>query len=125
MSSQSAAGGVTPALPASFPGRIVLKRDGEFHFVRATDVVWIEAEGDFIKVHTLQGAHLVRQTLTRLAASLDPAVFLRVHRSAIVNSHRIEKIAPLYRGDYLITVTGGAQVRSSRAYAASVQSLLG
>jgi two-component system LytT family response regulator len=52
-------------------------------------------------------------------------VFLRVHRSAVVNSRHIEKIAPLYRGDYLITVTGGAQIRSSRAYAAGVQRLLG
>lgn len=123
--SSSTAAGSTPALPVSFPERLVLKRDGEFHFVRPTDIVWIEAEGDFIKVHTVQGSHLVRQTLTRLATNLDPAIFLRIHRSAIVNSERIEKIAPLYRGDYLITLTGGAQIRSSRAYAASVHRLLG
>lgn len=105
-------------------GRIVLKRDGEFHFVPPSEIVRLEAQGDFVKVHTISTSLLVRHTLTRLQEQM-PASFLRLHRSHLVNREHIAKISVCPDGDYSVTVTGGAVVPVARAQTDAVRALLG
>ena len=103
---------------------LVLKHDGEYHFVRANDIVWAGAEGDFVKVHTTSGAHLVRQSLASLEAVLDPRRFLRIHRSHLVARSCIRKVFVLQRSDYAVGMIDGTELRVSRPYFEAIKRLL-
>lgn len=105
-------------------GRLVLKRDGEYHFIDPADVVRVEAQGDFVKVHALGGVHLVRQTLARLQEQLPAPQFLRIHRSHLINRAHLAKVSICADGDYSVTVTGGATVPVARAQTDVVRQLL-
>lgn len=117
-------GRTSAAKGPALPERLVLKRDGEFHFVTPGDVVRIEAQGDFVKVYTTGGVHLVRQTLTRLMEQLPAATFIRVHRSHVINRAHLAKVRVCADGDYSVTVTGGAVVPVARAQTDVVRQLL-
>jgi len=111
----------TTAAPAA---RLVLKRDGEFHFIPPGEIIRVEAQGDFVKVHTTGGLHLVRQTLTRLQTQLTAPDFLRIHRSHLVSRAHLAKVSVCADGDYSVTVTGGAVVPVARAQTDVVRQLL-
>jgi DNA-binding LytR/AlgR family response regulator len=110
--------------PRARTERLVLKRDGEFHFVAPADVVRCEAQGDYVKVFTRTGTHLVRTTLARLGAQLDPSVFMRVHRSHLVNRDYVTKASVRADGDYSLTLGAGGTVPVARAQTAIVRRLL-
>jgi two-component system LytT family response regulator len=87
--------------------RFAVKRRGEIIFVKATDIDWIRAEGNYSRLHTSGGAHLVRESLQSLADALDPWTFIRVHRSAVVNVHRVVKLVSNDdRGTFIVLSTG-------------------
>jgi two-component system LytT family response regulator len=113
-----------PAAATAAAPRLVLKRDGEFHFIPPNEIVRVEAQGDFVKVHTLGGVHLVRQTLTRLQGQLTAPSFLRIHRSHLINRAHLTKVSVCADGDYSATVTGGAVVPVARAQTDVVRQLL-
>lgn len=117
-----------PAPPASAPAapaaRLVLKRDGEYHFVAPSDIVRLQAEGDYVKIFTRTGSHLVRSTLTRLCQQLDPRLFLRVHRSHVVNRDYVTKAALRPEGDYSLTLAATGTVPVARAQTDLVRRLL-
>lgn len=104
--------------------RFLVRTTRGYHFVSAADVDWVEAEGNYAALHAGGRVHLVRQTMKALETRLDPAVFARVHRSAIVNVGRIVRVEPLGHGEYRLTLRGGATLESSRAYSARIQSML-
>lgn len=108
----------------NYPERIVLKKDGEFHFVKVGEILWVGAEGDFVKVYTDAGAHLVRQSLASLVMTLDPRKFLRIHRSHLVARERIRKVFVLQRSDYAVVLTDGTELRVSRPYYTAVKQLV-
>ena len=84
--------------------------------VGVDEITWIEAADYYATLHVRGGkAHLLRETLTDLAARLDPRKFCRVHRSAIVNLERVREIHPLFRGDAELVLDDGTRVRLSRA----------
>ncbi len=87
--------------------------------IRAADVDWIEAAGNYARLHADGGAHLYRMPLARLEAALDRERFLRVHRSAIVNLDAVEEVRPRASGDADLRLRTGAAVRLSRRYAPS------
>lgn len=105
-------------------GRLVLKRDGEFHFVSPHDIVRIEAQGDYVKVHTRTGAHLVRATLTQFSTQLDPSLFLRVHRSHVINRDHVTKATLRPEGDYSLTLGPSGTVPVARAQTGVIRRLL-
>ena len=83
--------------------------------VNAADIDWIEAADYYVSIHTAGRTYLLREPLAELEKSLDPAVFFRVHRSAIVNLGRIREIHPMFRGDSLLLLSDGSQVKLSRS----------
>ena len=83
--------------------------------VNAGDIDWIEAADYYVSIHSGGHAYLLREPLADLEKALDPAVFFRVHRSAIVNLGRIREIHPLFHGDSMLVLTDGSQVKLSRS----------
>jgi two-component system LytT family response regulator len=97
---------------------IVVHARGRSLSVPISDVQRLEAAGNYVEVHVAQGRHLVRATLSRLAQRLDPAEFLRVHRSHLVRADFIVATAPWAHGDMKLTLRDGSEVMLSRRYRA-------
>lgn len=109
----------------AFPVRFLVRdARGGLYFVRADDVEWVEAEENYVRLHAAGRSHLVRDTMTAFRAKLDPARFVRVHRSAIVNVDRIARVEPYARGEYTLTLADGTKITSSRAHSDDLRRLL-
>jgi two-component system LytT family response regulator len=107
-----------------YPARFLVRTGRRMHFVRVADVDWIDARGNYARLHVAGRTHLVRETMHALEAKLDPAIFIRVHRSAIVNVDRIGAVEPYRNGEFTITMRDGGWVRSSASYNERVRRLL-
>lgn len=119
--SQPAASG--PA--ASGTERIAVKLDGRVIFVRPTDIDWIEAQDNYVKVHVGREAHLVRDTLSNFDSRLDPKRFIRIARSTIVNIDRVREMQPMFHGEYVVILHDGTKLTMSRGYRETLQQYLG
>lgn len=109
---------------AEYAERIVLKTGADLHFIKTKDVVWVEAQGDFVKVHLTGQAQLVRETLQAIEQKLEPRKFVRIHRSFIVNLEHVRKVTPALYGDYVVLMSDGAKLRLSRNYRGKFKDLL-
>ena len=99
-----------------FLERILVKtRDGQ-RLLRVAEIDWIEAAGNYVSVHVGAQSHLVRQTMKSIESSLDPASFLRIHRSIIVNLDRVESLHPAAGGEYAVKLRDGTELTLSRGY---------
>ena len=85
-------------------------------FVRIDDVKWFEAAGNYVTVYVGRDSYLVRESMTHLAARLDPEKFVRVHRSAIVNLDCVRELQPWIRGEQMLLLDNGTQVAVGRAF---------
>jgi len=93
--------------------------------VRADDVEWIEASGDYVGLHVGEKTHLVRQTMQQIERRLDPKRFIRIHRSTIVRIDRVAELEALSNRDCLVRLSDGVLVRASRSYVGALRSSLG
>jgi two-component system LytT family response regulator len=105
----------TLASPRKTLTRIAVRAAGKTRFVDLSDVLWIQAAENYVQLHTATARHLVHMTIQALLDRLDTEVFVRVHRSAIVNIGHIRQIEAV-DGDYLLTLDNGHRVQSSRTY---------
>lgn len=96
--------------------RFVVRIGRRVAFVDAAQVEWIEADGDYATLHAGASAHLLRESLSRLSRQLDPAHYIRVHRSTIVRIDRIAELQPLSNRDALLRLRDGTPLRASRTY---------
>ncbi|WP_369942492.1 LytR/AlgR family response regulator transcription factor [Xanthomonas medicagonis] len=92
--------------------------------VRVEELEWLQAEGDYVALHTRSGSHLLRQTLARMQEQLDPALFLRVHRSSIVRLDAVAELRALSNRDALLRLHSGTLVRASRGYVDALRARL-
>jgi two-component system LytT family response regulator len=104
-----------------FPDRIAVRDDGRVVFVRVADVDWAEAAGNYVRLHVGREVHLLRETMAAVESALDPAHFVRIHRSAIVNVDRIKELQPWFAGDYVVTLNSGVKLRLSRTYRDNIE----
>jgi two-component system LytT family response regulator len=104
--------------------RILIKSSGEIFFLKAEEIDWIEAEGDYMKFHVNGRTHLMRETMARLEARLDPKRFIRIHRSTIVNIDRLRKLSPSFAGEYAVILHDGTKLKLSRGYHERIATLL-
>ncbi len=119
--------GERPADPArgeAAGDRILLKSSGEIFFLKADEIDWIEAEGDYMKFHVGGRSHLMRETMARLEARLDPKRFIRIHRSTIVNIDRLRKLSPSFAGEYAVVLHDGTKLKLSRGYHERIAELM-
>jgi two-component system LytT family response regulator len=106
-------------------GERLVVRDGQrVSFVRAADIDWIEAVGNYVRLHLGSASQLMRESMKSIEARLDPARFARIHRSAIVNVDRIAHVEPHFHGEYLVTLHDGTRLTSSRSYSDRIRVLL-
>ena len=97
--------------------RITVREADRVHFVRVADVDYFEGAGNYIRLRVAERAYRIRATLSGLMPRLDPAHFVRIHRSVIVNVERIREVQPWFGGDYIAILTTGQRLRVSRTYA--------
>lgn len=96
--------------------RLVVKTSGRIFFLKVNEIDWIEAAGNYVKLHTANGAHMIRDTMNGLSSKLDPQKFLRIHRSAVVNIDGIKELYPMFSGDYMVKMRDGTELTLSRNY---------
>lgn len=94
--------------------RLVVKSSGRVFFVKVDDIDWIEAEGNYVRLHMGPQSHLLRDTMKGMENVLDPSVFVRIHRSTIVNADRIRELQPLFHGEYAVILRDGTRLVASR-----------
>ncbi|HSG53409.1 MAG TPA: LytTR family DNA-binding domain-containing protein [Rheinheimera sp.] len=106
-----------PVVNDKYPDAISIKDSGEITRVQVSAIEWVDAAGDYMCIHTRDGqTHILRRTMKELEQELDPRLFVRVHRSAIVNVHTIAKLQMLANGEHQLMLTNGQAVKVSRSY---------
>jgi len=105
--------------------RLVIKAAGRIYFLETDEIDWIEAEGNYVSVHSAKKSHLLRETISSLESQLNPKKFVRIHRSSIVRIDRIKEMQPWFHGEYRILLQNGTQLTLSRNYRDKLQEALG
>jgi len=101
--------------PKSYLTRLMIKLSSRVVLLRVEEIDWIEADGNYAKLHVRKKAHLLREKMHDLEAQLDPKRFVRIHRSIIVNLDRIKELHPHFNGDYIVVLEDGRQLKLSRS----------
>jgi two-component system LytT family response regulator len=104
--------------------RIVIKSSGRVMFLDASDIDWIEAAGVYVQLHVGSKSYLHRATLGQLQERLDPKLFVRIHRSAMVNTDRIVELQPRTHGDYVVILKTGTELTLSRGFRSQLEGWL-
>lgn len=105
--------------------RLVIKTAGRIYFLDTKEIDWIEAEGNYVSVHSGKKSHLLRETITSLESQLDPKKFVRIHRSSIVRLNFIKELQPWFHGEYRVILQDATQLTLSRNHRDKLQEALG
>jgi two-component system LytT family response regulator len=114
-----------PVTRSRYVERLMIKRRGRISFVAADEIEWIEARGDYVRIHAARRAWVVRGTLRELERRLDPDRFLRVHRSTMVGLRSIREVRPLSHGECAVLTASGTELRVSRTRRAALARAVG
>ncbi len=109
---------------AGYASRFAVRRGDLVHFLKPAELDWVDAAENYVRMHAAGTAYLLRCPFGAFAARLDPRQFMRVHRSAIVNLDRVQRIEPFTRGEFVLVLTDGTRLRSSRAYSDRLRQLV-
>lgn len=96
--------------------RITIRADGHVHFLKPGDIVWVQADGDYVTVHTRERSHLIRATMKAMEEQLAGRGFQRIHRSSIVNLNEIGELVSTDSGDYEVILQDRSSLKLSRTY---------
>ena len=105
--------------------RLVVRSPERAFFLRTESIDYIEAAGKFVHLHVGRTVHALRESMAELEQELDPSRFLRISRSVIVNLDRIQEIQPWFQGDYVLILSDGTKLTSTRGYRDNMRRLLG
>jgi two-component system LytT family response regulator len=105
--------------------RLLVREDGRVRVVAASEVDWIEAARNTVRLHLGADVHVLREPLSTLEGRLDPARFARIHRSTVVNLERVTEILPWFSGDGMVVLRSGERLRVSRSYRERFETRLG
>lgn len=105
--------------------RFVVKTNGRILFLKTPDIDWMEAAGNYIKLHIGNESHLIRETMNNLEKNLDPRLFVRIHRSTIININKIKELHPWFNGDYKVILHDNREVMLSRGYRNNLSKAVG
>jgi two-component system LytT family response regulator len=114
-----------PGTEAPYLDRIVVKSAGKVVFLDLREIEWIEAAGVYVRLHTADKRHLLRETLGSLESQLDPRRFVRIHRSSIVPVDRIAELEQDRGGTYRVRLRNGSALKLSRGYRDQLQRAMG
>jgi two-component system LytT family response regulator len=110
--------------PRGASARLLIKCDGRVTFVEVERIDWLQAEGNYVRIHASGESHLVRDTLKRLVDQLGDERFFRIHRSRAVNVSRVREVTIAAGGDYDVVLTDGRVLGLSRLYKDALQARL-
>jgi two-component system, LytTR family, response regulator len=104
--------------------RLVVKSGGRLCCLRVDEIDWVEAAGNYVRLHVGPTSHLLRETMNAIEGRLDPEKFFRIHRSRIVNMERIQELQPWLNGEYAVLLRTGTRLTLSRGYREKLQDRL-
>lgn len=96
--------------------RVMLRAQGRVFFIRTADIDYVEAAGNYVRLHVGRESHLLRVTMSALEQRLDPEHFLRIHRSTIVNIDRVRELHPWPSGEFTVVLRDGTKLKLSRGF---------
>ncbi len=105
-------------------GRLFIRCDGEIHVMAPEDILWIESDGDYVRLHVSDKSRFVRMSLHKMMEKLDPAHFVRIHRSTIVNLRHMKKACTALYGEYTVELTNGTKLKVSRTFVQNLKAHL-
>jgi two-component system, LytTR family, response regulator len=108
--------GLANARPREEDQRLFIRCDGEIHMLAPSDILWIESDGDYVRLHSTDKSRFVRMSLQKMMERLDPKHFVRIHRSTIVNLRHMKKAGPALYGEYSVELANGTKLRVSRTF---------
>jgi two-component system LytT family response regulator len=104
--------------------KFVIKSAGKISFINVDEINYIEADGNYLTLHTANSKSLYRDTITNIAEKLNPEIFIRIHRSYIVKIENIKEMQSHFNSEYIITLKDNTKLKSGRSYKAEVEKLL-
>lgn len=110
---------------AKLPGRLQIRSSDRVTTLQTDQIDWVQAADNYVEIHSGTQTLLMRETLTNMAKKLQPHYFLRIHRSRLVNTARIQALKPLFHGEYEVILKDGTRLTSSRQYRQTLQRLTG
>lgn len=124
------AGGLVQLMSARPPetrylDRILVRSSGSMQLVRTADIDWIEGAGSYVNLHLASTSLLHRGSLTELLTNLDPARFVRIHRSAVINIDSIIRLETVSHGEFDALLESGTRCRVSRTWRSELEKRLG
>jgi two-component system LytT family response regulator len=96
--------------------RVALRAAGRISFVNVEDILYAQAAENYVQLHLRSARHLLHVPIATLEASLDPEMFLRIHRSLIVNVRHVQELETGAHGEFVVVLKGGAKLQASRGY---------
>jgi two-component system LytT family response regulator len=111
------------ANPSPYAKRLAVRSGTRTMLVPVDDIEWIQAAENYVELHCDAGCHLLLATMSTIEASLDPQMFLRIHRSLIVNVSRIKELQPAGHGEYVVVLRSRVRLQSGRSYHEKLKAL--
>jgi len=105
-------------------GRLVIRAKGRVIFLNLDEIDWVEAAANYVRLNVGKEAYFFRETISRIAERLNPNLFIRIHRSTIVNVRKIKELIPVNSGEYIVILKTGKELSCSRGYRAGLQSVI-
>ncbi len=105
--------------------RLVVKSRGRFTLLRSEEIDWIEAKGNYVRIHAGPMCFTERKTMISLEAKLNPATFARIHKSTIVNLDKIRELRVWPTGEYAVLMRNGKELTLTRRYRERLSTILG
>jgi two-component system, LytTR family, response regulator len=114
-----------PPAPPVYQPYFTVRTHQQVQLVPVGEVHWVQADGNYVTLHTPNGRHLVRDSIGQLAERLDPRQFARIHRSVLVSLPQIRTLHPASHGDYTVVLLNGTELTLSRNYRDALRATLG
>jgi two-component system, LytTR family, response regulator len=104
------------AAPPKHLRRVALRSAGKISFVNIEDILYVQAAENYVQLHLKAARHLLHVPIATFEGSVDPQMFLRIHRSLLVNVKHIQELETGAHGEFIVVLNGGARLQSSRSY---------
>ena len=104
--------------------RLVVRSGGKTVFLRADEIEWVEASGNYVRLHANGQPYVLRDSMKNMESKLDPELFVRIHRSAIVNVDHIRELEPYFHGEYVVILRDGTRLMASRVFSDRLDRLI-
>lgn len=104
--------------------RLAIKSGERVLYLKVSDIDWIEAADDLVRIHVGKATHDHRSTMSQIEQRLPPSRFVRIHRSTIVNMDRIREFQPWFQGDWILVLADGTRLQSGKSYRKRIRELM-